>query len=288
MSDFPAVPLTRLDHLGIVCVTGSDARAFLQGQLSLDTTRLTPQRLELASCNSAQGRVQAILWIVERSDGIAMMVPATLVDATIQRLRKYILRAKVKVESAGDRLVAFDAGHGDLGVRTHSESNGFSLIGWPGEPQRRLLLAPLATSAANDAAQQLAWRLADIRAGLPQVYPQTHEMFVAQMLNLDTLEGIHFDKGCYTGQEIIARTHFRGSIKRRMFLFSAACNPPEPATRVVIEGVHAGEVVDAAATGNGCELLAVVNLAQADAALELDAVPGSALHRLELPYGTVA
>lgn len=288
MSDFPAVPLTRLDHLGIVCVTGSDARAFLQGQLSLDTTRLTPQRLELASCNSAQGRVQAILWIVERSDGIAMMVPATLVDATIQRLRKYILRAKVKVESAGDRLVAFDAGHGDLGVRTHSESNGFSLIGWPGEPQRRLLLAPLATSAANDAAQQLAWRLADIRAGLPQVYPQTHEMFVAQMLNLDTLEGIHFDKGCYTGQEIIARTHFRGSIKRRMFLFSAACNPPEPATRVVIEGVHAGEVVDAAATGNGCELLAVVNLAQADAALELDAVPGSALRRLELPYGTVA
>ncbi len=113
------------------------------------------------------------------------------------------------------------------------------------------------------------WRLAEIRSGLPQVLPETHESFVAQMLNLDLLSGISFDKGCYTGQEIIARTQYRGAIKRRMFRFSAACPPPQPGTRILQGDQHAGDVVDAAATPEGCELLAVVSLAQRDAALEL-------------------
>lgn len=280
MSDVPALPANRLDHFGVICVSGADTRTFLQGQLSLDTGRLTPQRLELASCNSPQGRVQAVLWIVERSDGLAMLLPASMLDATVARLRKYTLRAKVKIDPAGTRLVACDAGAGDLPARSHAEENGVSLIGWPGTTRRQLMLAPLAADTAGDPAKREAWQLADIRAGLPQVYPQTHEAFVAQMLNLDQLEGIHFDKGCYTGQEIIARTHFRGAIKRRMFRFGAACLPPEPGTRVLVDGAHAGDVVDAAATPDGCELLAVVNIAQVNAALELDGVAAGRLRRL--------
>ena len=280
MNNAPDLPAVCLDQFGVIYVTGADTRTFLQGQLSLDTGRLTPQRLELASCNSPQGRVQAVLWIVERSDGLAMLLPASMLDATVARLRKYILRAKVKIDPAGERLVAYDAGVGDLLARTHAEVDGVSLIGWPGVPQRRLMLAPLVPGATHDPAQQEAWHLADIRAGLPQVYPQTHEAFVAQMLNLDQLDGIHFDKGCYTGQEIIARTHYRGAIKRRMFRFAAACPPPAPATRVSVAGTHAGDVVDAAATTDGCELLAVVNIAQADAALELDGIADNRLRRL--------
>ena len=128
------------------------------------------------------------------------------------------------------------------------------------------------------------WRLADIRAGLPQVLPETHESFVAQMLNLDLVGGISFTKGCYTGQEIIARTHYRGAIKRRMLRFAADCPPPPPGTRVLEGEATAGEVVDAAATDSGCELLAVVSLAQKDAALTLADPFAAALQSLPLPY----
>jgi folate-binding protein YgfZ len=275
----------RLEQLGTLYVTGVDARSFLQGQLSFDMERLTPQRVELASCNSSQGRVQAVLWLVERSDGIVLLLPASMVAVTVARLRKYTLRAKVKIDPGSERLAAYDAGAGsDISPpRTHVEQDGVSVISWPGSAQRLLMLSPPSDAFAVDLTRQHAWHLADIRAGLPQVYPQTHELFVAQMLNLDLLEGINFDKGCYTGQEIIARTHYRGSIKRRMFRFRAQFKPPELATRLVVDGAHAGDVVDAAATTDGCELLAVVNLAQMDAALQLDGMPGGKLERMELP-----
>src|SRR5687767_10323801 len=121
--------------LGTLLVSGADARSFLQGQLSADIDALTPARAMLASCNSAQGRVQAVLWTVERSDGIALLLPESLIERTAARLRKYVLRSKVKVEQvpAGADL---DESH----------------------PYR-----------------ERDWRLAGIRAGLPQVYPETYE-----------------------------------------------------------------------------------------------------------------
>lgn len=282
--------LTRLQRLGSIAVSGADARTFLQGQLSLDLDQLTPQRIEIASCSSPQGRVQAVLWIVERSDAIVLVLPASMVDTTITRLRKYVLRAKVKIESGAEQFAVYDAGElpsGDA-PRTHAQREVMSFIRWPGASPRTLVLAPSGTSDATDLATDLAcehaWHLDDIRAGLPQVYPQTHELFVAQMLNLDLLGGISFEKGCYTGQEIIARMHFRGSVKRRMFRFRASCAAPAPATRIVADGTHAGDVVDAVATPEGCELLAVIALTQIDAALELDGVSGGRLAKMEMEY----
>ncbi|HEY4365936.1 MAG TPA: hypothetical protein VGN07_01775 [Steroidobacteraceae bacterium] len=291
MNDFSAsVPSPRLELLATICVDGVDARTFLQGQLSFDMDRLTPQRAELACCNSAQGRVQAITWLIQRSDGVVLLLPASMVDATIARLRKYILRAKVKIESGAQRLAAYavDSHPANYDARQHIESGPVSYIGWPsaseaGKPGRTLMLAP-PTESATDAVATQAWHLADLRAGLPQIYPQTHELFVAQMLNLDLLGAISFDKGCYTGQEIIARTHYRGSIKRRMFRFIANCPPPSPAMRIVADGAHAGDVVDSAATPEGCEFLAVLNLAQLDKALRLDEEPGVELRREKMTY----
>jgi hypothetical protein len=232
--------------LGTLLVSGADSRPFLQGQLSADVDALTSSRALLASCNSAQGRVQAVVWLVERGAGIALLLPASMTELTATRLRKYVLRSKVRIEASATAV--------DL-----PEPHPYR------EPD---------------------WQLAGIRAGLPQVYPQTHESFVAQMLNLDLLNGVSFEKGCYTGQEIIARTHFRGAIKRRMFRFECACPPPVPGTRILIGEQHAGDVVDAAATSAGCELLAVINLAQQDAALKLE---GSAqLKKLPLPYSVDA
>jgi folate-binding protein YgfZ len=233
-----------MSSLGSLLVSGADARPFLQGQLSADIDALTPAHALLASCNSAQGRVQAVLWLAERADGIALTLPASLTERIAARLRKYVLRSKVKIDEL-----------------------------------------PAVTELIEPAAyREHDWRLAGIRAGLPQVYPQTYESFVAQMLNLDLLGGIAFEKGCYTGQEIIARTHFRGAIKRRMFRFQCACPPPAPGTRVLAGEQHAGDVVDAVATDAGCELLAVISLASQETELELESSRGARLQKLSLPY----
>lgn len=281
--------LIRLENLGIIIVDGPDARSFLQGQLTADLDRLDAQRMLLAACNSPQGRVQAIVRLVQRADAIAMLLPASMIETTIARLRKYTLRAKVGLRSGAETLAAYLLPRNELptdvrlaNAGDHVESAGVSYLNWLPTSDRVLKLAANPTARA-DSAREAAWHLAEIRAGLPQVYPQTHESFVAQMLNLDLLDGISFEKGCYTGQEVIARTHFRGTIKRRMFHFWAACPPPAPGTRVVHEQQHAGEVVDAATSGDGCELLAVINLAQQDEALQLE--NGEMLRRLEMPYG---
>lgn len=276
-------PAHRLAHLGSIVVSGADARSYLQGQLSFDLDGLTPQRVELASCNSSQGRVQAVLWMVERSDALVLILPASMLDSTLARLRKYVLRSKVKLESGSERFAVYDATGASMpeAAAAHVQQDSISLIRWPGA-DRVLMLAPAA--AATHSGDEQTWRLADIRAGLPQVYPESHELFVAQMLNIDLLGGIGFEKGCYTGQEIIARTHFRGTVKRRMFRFRANCPAPAPATRVVAGDTHAGDVVDAVATPEGCELLAVISLAQADAELALANIASSKLQRLDLPY----
>jgi folate-binding protein YgfZ len=223
-----------------ILVGGADARVFLQGQLTCDIDTLTRDKPLLACINSAQGRVQAVTTVMERDEGIVLLVVSAMTERTIQRLQKYVLRAKVTIEDASSRLHDIAPPHSDL--------------------------------------------LGGIRTGIPHVFPETHEAFVAQMLNLDALGGISFEKGCYTGQEIIARAHFRGAVKRRMFRFAAECPPPPPGTRVLANGEHAGDVVYAAATDNGCELLAVVTLARAEAELTVSLNAMSALTPLPLPY----
>jgi folate-binding protein YgfZ len=294
----PPVPaVSALTDLTPVIIGGADARTFLQGQLSNDLRRLTPQHALLASCNSAQGRVQAVLTLIERDEGIIAVVPATMAKRLVTRLRGYVLRSRVNlVDEPTHVLAPLTAAQASGVVDALPQTPGacvtqglLSLLRWWSTEERYLLVAPrTAVQATDDVAADLRWRRADIAAGLPQVYPETHESFVAQMLNLDLLGGISFDKGCYTGQEIVARTHYRGTIKRRMLRFTANCPAPAPGTRVLQAGTHAGEVVDACATdqapGSGCELLAVISVDRMGGALALDGMAGSSLTRLELPY----
>lgn len=277
----------RLENLAVLLVSGPDARQFLQGQLTADVHTLTVNNVVLAACNSAQGRVQAVLWLVERSDGIALLMNHALLQQTLTRLRRYVLRAKVTLEA--ERLqVALMSGAESTATlaedRTHRQVDERSYVRLPGHSQL-LIIAPASESFALDRSASSTWHAEHLRAGLPEIYPQTHEQFVAQMLNLDLLDGIDFEKGCYTGQEIIARTHFRGAIKRRMFRFSAHCPAPAPGARLLGGGdQHAGDVVDAITVDDGCELLAVVSLAQLDQPLELETNRGVALEKLALPY----
>lgn len=278
--------IARLTQLGIIMVTGPQAREYLQGQVTADLDQLNAEQVQLACCNSAQGRVQAVFWMMERSDGIALVLPASILDSTVTRLRKYVLRAKAKVEPAPHLQVGFIAREhlpADTalpGAKSHRRVENLSYFTLPGHAD---VLLVGAFDASGDAAREHQWKLAELRAGLPQVYPETHEAFVAQMLNIDLLGGISFEKGCYTGQEIIARAHFRGAVKRRMFLFRTDGAPPPPGTRVLAGDHHAGDVVDSVATDNGCELLAVISLPQLKNELRLEGQTAT-LERLDLPY----
>ncbi|MGE0113749.1 MAG: folate-binding protein YgfZ [Steroidobacteraceae bacterium] len=283
-----------LHTLSALTVDGADARSFLQGQLSQDLRKLSPQHALLASCNSAQGRVQAVMTLMERDGHIIALLPATMIPRMLTRLRSYVLRAKVRLLNDPSLwcIVPLDANQAAVISNLLPvvpgevvQAGELSLMRWWSADERYLLLAaPAAIRLQTTEDSCLQWRRADIAAGLPQVYPETHESFVAQMLNLDALNGISFDKGCYTGQEIIARTHYRGAIKRRMFRFAANCAAPDPGTRVVQGSTHAGEVVDAVSTDAGCELLAVVSVDLSQTELHLDGVAGSRLHMLSLPY----
>jgi folate-binding protein YgfZ len=273
----------RLQDLAVIQVTGADARTYLQGQLTADMNALTHERVLMAACNSAQGRVQGILWMIDRADGLTAIVPDSMQARILDRLRKYVLRAKVTLQANESLAVGRALPETEItpSVGVHVEQAGVSQFTLA--PSLHLVVAP-ASDMAEPSAHALRSRLDQIRAGIPQIYPETHEAFVAQMLNLDTLGAISFEKGCYTGQEIIARAHYRGTVKRRMFRFECDSTSPVPGTRVLSSGQHAGEVVDAAATANGCELLAVINLAQIDAPLEIESAPGQQLKRLPLPY----
>ncbi|MFL6550641.1 MAG: YgfZ/GcvT domain-containing protein [Povalibacter sp.] len=277
-------PLYALPQYGSILISGVDAVTYLQGQLSFDVTLLTPKRMELATCNSAQGRVQAVLWMLARQDGIILLVASELVDSTVARLRKYTLRSKVKIESGREHFVVGGSrSELELDEWAHVQHDSTSVIRWPGD-SRIMVLAPASSSVVTDESFARQWHLDDLRAGLPQLHAATHEAFVAQMLNIDLLGGISFEKGCYTGQEIIARTHFRGSVKRRMLRFAASCPPPLPGTRVLSGASHAGDVVDAEKTSTGCEMLAVISLTQQDAELGIDGFPRVRLERMPLPY----
>jgi hypothetical protein len=276
----------RLPHLAVLHVGGPDARGFLQGQLTANLDELVAGAPLLASCNSAQGRVQAVMWLAGRDDGVALVLAASVLERTLARLRKYVLRSKVTLEIGSLQAAALASTPGTQGppsAPSHVQAQNVSVLTFPGHA-RALALAPAAQIRAADAAIELEWRRADVAAGLPHVYAETYEAFVAQMLNVDLLGGISFAKGCYTGQEIIARTHYRGAIKRRMFRFTAACEPPTPGARVLAGEQPAGDVVDAVPVEGGCELLAVVSLTSVGERLRLAAPYDAELTRLPLPY----
>jgi folate-binding protein YgfZ len=194
---------------GVLAFRGADAAKFLQGQLSADVEKLAPGGSTLAGLHNPQGRVIALLGVVRvAADELLAVLPAELIAPVTARLAKLVFRAKVRIEDAS----------ASYRVRgTEAPIEGLPAVRWG---TRALSLAPVdAAAVANEAANaeaRAAWERADIAEGLPQVYAATSEAFVSQMLNLDLVGAIAFDKGCYTGQEVVARAHYRGRVKRRL------------------------------------------------------------------------
>jgi folate-binding protein YgfZ len=235
------------DGWGVLAFRGADAARFLQGQLSADVEKLAIGASTLAGLHNPQGRVIALLALLRASpEEVFAVLPRELVGPAEQRLRKYILRAKVRIEDLTGTLRV-------IGSLSASASN--PQVQWG---DRWLSLAP-AAAAWVDTLSRTEWDRADIAAGLPQVYPGTSEAFVAQMLNLDLLGAIAFDKGCYTGQEVIARAHYRGRVKRRLQRWHSLDNKePAPGDSVRSADGRSLTVVRAANSAQGgWDLLAV-------------------------------
>jgi tRNA-modifying protein YgfZ len=294
----------RLAHLGILRFTGADTLSFLQGQVSNDTQRLTEGSPVLAAYSSPQGRVLALIYLLPHSSGVVSILPREILTATMERMRKFILRAKVRIEDATDALIVagrFSAtSQSDatpkVGAIPHAFSSsyvehdgiGTAPVGHDGN--RHWVIGPPEKIAApaDAAAGKLIeddWRLADIRAGLPQVYATTSEAFVAQMLNLDLLDGISFTKGCYTGQEIIARTQHLGRIKRRLFRLSLPPGAWSVGQALRLADGRQGRLTEVIESGGRTEALAVLSVT-GDSANGGD-TPGELLveaAELPLPY----
>ena len=278
---------------GCIEVRGADAANFLHAQLSRAVDALDGAFAPLAGWHDARGRVRALLRVVRRADRWWLVTQSDVVDATAKRLAMFVLRAAVKITPADDVRVAalLDADDTWLaahGLATATRTNGVVARGelacvrlgsnvWHVIGRRAAVdgFAPELPRSPEDPSA-----LAEIRLGLPAVGAPLVEHFVAQMLNLDLLDAVSFDKGCYPGQEVIARVHHLGSVKRRMRRYaSESAAPPAPGSPVAnADGVEVGEVVRAARADNGVELLAVVDHT---AALS---VGGERLRELPLPY----
>jgi folate-binding protein YgfZ len=253
MSTDPAAPVPPAvavpGRYRVLAVRGRDAAAFLQGQLTRDVEALDAAELGLAALLTPQGRVIATPWLARAADGYDLVLPAPLAPPLRERLQRFVLRAKVTLA-----LAAPDAA---LEERLTA----------------RVGAAP--TAGAR-------YALALVRAGLPEIGVEASEEWIPQMLNLDLVGAISFQKGCYTGQEIVARTQHLGRIKRRMFRLALDGAPPAVKGALVADGAKAGEVVLAAAADGGAECLVVLNLDARERALAL--ADGRECRMLPLPY----
>ena len=273
-----------LSHLRVLTFSGPDRTTFLQGQLTQDVTLACADSALLSGWSDARGRLLYIGYLfhlgTDTDAPLALLVPDALAESLRKRMQMYVLRAKVQIAMSVWQVRGLHADSGDIGTSTGQVLNCLH------DKTRRLLIIPDGGSAAADDSQQALndWLLADIRAGIPDIHPATSGEFIPQMVNLDLLNAISFSKGCYTGQEIIARTKYLGRVKRRMLHFSAGCAAPLPGTRIHAARGVVGQVVSAASTPEGSELLAVI---------QIDDLPGpffpgdgktQALRHLDLPY----
>lgn len=302
-----------LPSLALIRFTGPDARVFLQGQLTCDVEALTPETSTYGSYCTPKGRILSTFLLWRAGEDYFMQLPAALREPVQKRLSTFILRSKVKALDATDewallgvsgrsaaalaRLVSGTAPGAVHGV-THGKDA--IIIRLPGERFEFIVPAAKAQPIKDMLAHQAEvtderyWEWLDIRAGVPMVTPATQEAFVPQMANLDLIGGVSFTKGCYPGQEIVARTHYRGTLKQRMYRASVTeGEPPHPGDKLYSPETgdqSCGMIVNAAPAPDGIfDVLAVMQIAAADRGeVHLRSPDGPDLELQPLPYKVTA
>ncbi len=301
-----------LSHLGLIQVEGAETDSFLQGQLSNDLRELTETHSQMSSHCSPKGRMIANFRMLRRDDKVLLQLPKDNLPPLLKRLSMFKLRAQVDLSDAGDSLMRMGlagpkaremlfaatdkAPELENSVQPHGE---LTILRMPGATPRFEILGPVKAVSAlwSQLSEQGAgpansedWALLEIRAGIPTVYADTSEAFVPQMANMQLVDGVSFTKGCYTGQEVVARMQYLGKLKRRMYLARVdSDNPPKAGDELYAPGSEsgqgAGRIVDAQANGaGGFDLLAVMEISAADAGDVRLGEDGPRLSFMDLPY----
>jgi len=296
---------TPLSHESILAVRGSDAGKFLQGQLTCNINYLSLEHASLGARCMVKGRMQSSFRILPEGNGYLLAMASELLDAQLADLKKYAVFSKATLSDESAAWARFglqgaDAALQALGLNVPASTGATvrheGLIAVAVSEGRVELWVPADTAAT--VREKLAsalpegslndWLLGQIRAGIGQVMGPTRELFIPQMINLQAVDGVSFKKGCYTGQEIVARMQYLGKLKRRQYrLLLDQQDIPAPGAEIFspTHGSSVGEVVLAASTGQGCELLAVLTAeAVEDDNLHLGSLQGPRLQVSSLPY----
>jgi len=299
-----------LEYLGVIAVHGRDAGDFLQSQFSNDISRLDEHSSQLDAYCTPKGRILGLMRVFRQGDTWYLRLPADSMEAVIQRLRMFVMRAEVTFEDVSENFlrigISGEAAGEMLGTAdipaepdqvTHNRD--LTILRVPGIPSRFEVYAH-----SLDAARSLwdtlnvqgapvgesAWRLLEIQAGLPSIFAATAELFVPQMTNLQLVNGVSFKKGCYPGQEIVARMQYLGTLKRRMYLgkieSDQIASPGDPLFPASGNEQAIGRIVDAQPHPDGGQsALAVLQIASADTNdAHLGSAAGPAFELQPLPY----
>ena len=293
--------LCELDQFSTLRVSGEDAQSFLQNLLSNDIKEVSATRAQYSSFNTAKGRMLANFLIWMDGNDYLLQLPGTLAETLRKKLSMYVLRAKVKitrdepialgVSGPSARLPVDSSELPVLGV-IHAENTSVIKLG-----DTRFLLCTTTEKAealwqtlskAARPAGSTCWDWLNIRAGIPVILEKTQEEFVPQMVNFDLIGGINFKKGCYPGQEIVARMHYLGKLKRRMYLahIDGDAKPGDDLYSEDMAGQASGKIANAAPSPiGGYDVLAVMQIASHDAhEVHLGSLQGPALSFEPLPY----
>jgi folate-binding protein YgfZ len=297
-----------LSHFGLIRFSGAEAQTFLHNQLSCDVAALTPAKSTYGSYCTPKGRVLATFLLWRSGEDFFMQLPSPLREPIEKQLSKYIMRSKVKAADASaewallgvagkDAAALVQRAVGDVphGVHDVINTQNAMVIRLPGDRYEIVAAkgSPGIIESLSDGAEKADpdyWDWLEIRAGIPEVLPATQEAFVPQMLNLDLIGGVSLTKGCYPGQEIVARMHFRGTLKQRMYLANiAGSDRPQPGENLYSSdfgGQACGRIVHAARSPEGgYDALAVIQIASAEKGdIHWKAADGLPLKFLTLPY----
>jgi len=301
-----------LSHQGLISIDGEDAADFLQGQLTNDIRDVSQQHSQLSAYCTHKGRMLANFRLFKRGESFYMRLPQSLLESTLKRISMFVLMSKVSMKDSSNSLVSIgvsgpkaDEQLGELisdipcNVDDVTQANGYTVIRVPGTIPRyevygeleamKTLWGQLDVNAALVGAG--CWESLDILAGIPTVYPETSEAFVPQMTNMQVINGVNFQKGCYTGQEVVARMQYLGKLKRRMYRINIQTNDTvRPGDKLFSSDSTSGQgpgqiVISQPDSESGVSALAVINISDAEAGnLQLHDENGPSITVLDLPY----
>lgn len=291
-----------LSQWGLIRFSGEDAQTFLQGQLTCDVNNVNDQLAQIGSYCTPKGRMLTSFYLWKHQDDYLMQLPIELCANIQKRLSMFVMRANVKVTDDSDTLIRIGlAGSGSAAlISTLKDDMSVSVVSHA--PDRYELItipekAPAIWAQLIEHAKPVGaacWDWLTIRSGVPVILFATQDQFIPQMVNLDRIEGVSFKKGCYPGQEIVARTHYLGKIKRRMYLANI------PTTEMVVAGDElfsadmaeqsCGKIVNAAPSPNGgVDVLAAIQVSSVEAGrVFCKQLDGPALEIIQLPYTLVS